>query len=88
MLNMPDQEAMDLMQQQTFQEKEEASGKLQRAKLSSCQLPTYFVGWRGWLRVRDQYRQAKGSAYKLPEFNDRALREGAVPLTALGSLLQ
>src|SRR5262249_48027642 len=45
MLNMPDQEAMDLMEKQTFQEKEEATEKLQRAKLSSCQLPTYFVGY-------------------------------------------
>jgi uncharacterized protein (DUF885 family) len=87
-LNMSDQEAMDLMQKQTFQEKEEASGKLQRAKLSSCQLPTYFVGWRGWLRVREQYRQARGAAYKLSEFNDKALRAGAVPLSALGGLLQ
>ena len=47
---MTDEEALDLMEKQTFQEKEEATAKLQRAKLSSAQLPTYFVGWRGWLR--------------------------------------
>jgi uncharacterized protein (DUF885 family) len=88
MLNMSEQEALDLMQKQTFQEKEEAEGKLQRAKLSSCQLPTYFVGWRGWMRVREEYRQAKGSSFSLQEFNDRALKEGAVPLTALGNLLK
>lgn len=87
MLNMTDQEALDLMQKQTFQEKEEATGKLQRAKLSSCQLPMYFLGWRGWLRVRDQYKQAKGAAYSLAEFNDRALQQGAVPLTVLAQLL-
>src|SRR5262249_21829645 len=56
MLNMTDQEAMDLMQKKTFQEKEEATGKLQRAKLSSTQLPTYYVGWRGWRKVRDDYQ--------------------------------
>jgi uncharacterized protein (DUF885 family) len=88
MLNMTDQEALDLMEKQTFQEKEEAEGKLQRAKLSSCQLPMYFVGWRGWLRVRDEYKQAKGAAYSLAEFNDRALKEGAVPLPVLSRLLQ
>ena len=87
MLNMTDQEAMDLMQQQTFQEKEEASGKLQRAKLSSCQLPMYFVGWRGWLRVRDGYKQKKGAAYSLSAFHDSALKEGAVPLSKLDGLL-
>lgn len=41
---MTDQQALDLMQVDTFQEKEEATGKLQRAKLSSCQLPVYLVG--------------------------------------------
>jgi uncharacterized protein (DUF885 family) len=88
MLNMTDQEAMDLMQQQTFQEKEEASGKLQRAKLSSCQLPMYFVGWRGWLRVRDAYKKKRGADFSLAAFHDSALKEGAVPLTMLNGLLQ
>ena len=81
-MGMTDQEALDLMQKRTFQEAEEATAKLQRAKLSSCQLPTYFVGWRGWNRIRDERR-----GMKLPEFNDRALKQGAVPLTALGGLL-
>jgi uncharacterized protein (DUF885 family) len=88
MLNMTDQEAMDLMEQQTFQEKEEASGKLQRAKLSSCQLPMYFLGWRGWLRVRGTYKANKGAAYSLSAFHDSALKEGAVPLPVLEHVLQ
>ena len=88
MLNMTDQEAMNLMEQQTFQEEEEASGKLQRAKLSSCQLPMYFLGWRGWLRVRDAYKRKKGASYRLAEFHDSALKEGAVPLPVLERLLQ
>ncbi len=88
MLNMTDQEALDLMEKQTFQEHEEATAKLQRAKLSSGQLPMYYVGWRGWVKLRDEYKQAKGSAFSLPEFQDRALKEGAVPLPALGTLLK
>jgi uncharacterized protein (DUF885 family) len=87
-LNMPDQEALDLMEKMTFQETEEANGKLQRAKLSSCQLPMYLVGWRGWISVRERYKQANGASYTLADFNDKALREGAVPLTTLGHLLQ
>jgi uncharacterized protein (DUF885 family) len=88
MLNMTDQEAMDLMQKQTFQEKEEAAGKLQRAKLSSAQLPMYFLGWRGWLKVREDYKRAKGASYSLSGFHDAALKQGAVPLPALGELLK
>ena len=87
MLNMPDQEALDFMQKDTFQEAEEATAKLQRAKLSSAQLPAYFVGWRGWLAVRDKYRQAKGAAFRLPDFHDAALKQGAVPLPELAPLL-
>lgn len=87
MLGMTDQEALDLMEKQTFQEKEEAQGKLQRAKLSSAQLPTYFAGWRGWLSVREDYKKAKGSAYNLTTFNDTALKQGAVPLPSLGKLM-
>ncbi len=88
MLNMTDQEALDLMEKQTFQEVEEATAKLQRAKLTSAQLPMYYVGWRAWLKARDEYRQAKGSAFTLADFNDRALKEGAVPLPVLSSLLK
>jgi len=86
-MGMTDQEAMDLMLNKGFQEKEEAGAKLQRAKLTSCQLPTYFAGWRDWLRVREQYRAAKGTAFRLSEFHKRALEEGAVPLPALARIL-
>jgi uncharacterized protein (DUF885 family) len=85
--DMTDQQALDLMEKDTFQETEEATAKLQRAKLSSCQLPTYFVGWRNWLRVREHYRTVKGADYNLHDFHDRALKEGAVPLPRLAQLL-
>jgi len=86
-MGMTDQQALDLMMKDTYQEKEEATAKLQRAQLSSCQLPTYFVGWQGWLDVREHYKQRKGSAYSLKEFNERALKESGVPLPALDTLL-
>jgi len=87
-MGMTDQQAMDLMMKDTYQEKEEATAKLQRAQLSSCQLPTYFVGWKGWLDVREHYKQRKGPAYSLKGFNERALKESGVPLPALDTLLQ
>jgi uncharacterized protein (DUF885 family) len=87
-MNMTDQQALDLMINDTFQEKEEATAKLQRAQLTSCQLPTYFVGLRGWLDTREEYKKRKGSAFVLSEFHDAALKKSAVPLPALGPLLQ
>ncbi len=84
---MTDDQAMELMEKQGFQEHEEAVAKLQRAKLSSTQLPTYFAGWRDWLRVREAVKQAKGSAFSLHDFHDAALKEGGVPLPVLARLL-
>jgi uncharacterized protein (DUF885 family) len=86
-MGMTDKEALDLMIDQTFQEKEEATAKLQRAQLSSCQLPTYFAGWKGWLEAREQFKQKKGSAFLLRDFHERALKESAVPLPVLNRLL-
>lgn len=87
-MGMTDQQALDLMINDTFQEKEEATAKLQRAQLSSCQLPAYFVGLRGWLDMREEYKKRKGSAFVLSQFHDVALKESAVPLPALKQLLQ
>ncbi len=87
-MGMTDQQALDLMINDTFQEKEEATAKLQRAQLSSCQLPTYYAGWKGWLEAREQFKQRQGSAYTLRMFHDAALKESAVPLPVLELLLQ
>ncbi|HTR36141.1 MAG TPA: DUF885 domain-containing protein [Bryobacteraceae bacterium] len=87
-MGMTEQQAMDLMVNDTFQEKEEATAKVQRAQLSSCQLPMYFIGWRGWLEAREAYKQRKGAAYQLSAFHDAALKESAVPIPDLGKLLQ
>lgn len=87
-MGMTDQQALDLMINDTYQEKEEATAKLQRAQLSSCQLPTYYSGWKGWLEVREHEKQRKGSSFSLKEFHERALKESAVPLPVLDTLLQ
>ncbi|MDP9082462.1 MAG: DUF885 domain-containing protein [Pseudomonadota bacterium] len=87
-MGMTDQEALDLMTKQTYQEIEEATAKLQRAKLSSCQLPTYYAGYKGWLAVREHYQAQQGAGFKLKQFHESALREGAVPLPVLDRLLR
>ncbi len=43
--------ALDLMMTQGFQEQAEATRKLRRAKLSSTQLSTYYVGYREMLEI-------------------------------------
>ena len=87
-LRMTDQQALDLMIKSTYQESEEANAKLQRAKLSSCQLPTYYAGYKGWLDVREHYQAKHGAGFNLKAFHEAALKQGAVPLPVLDGLLQ
>jgi uncharacterized protein (DUF885 family) len=86
-MGMSDAEALDLMTKDTYQELEEATAKLQRAKLTSCQLPTYYAGYKGWLAVREHFAATHGDAMTLKQFHEAALREGAVPLPVLDELL-
>jgi uncharacterized protein (DUF885 family) len=84
---MTDDEALDLMIHQTFQERQEAVAKLKRAKLTSCQLPTYFAGWQAWLKLRAAYQAKEGNRFNLAEFHDVALKEGALPMPDVSNLL-
>jgi uncharacterized protein (DUF885 family) len=86
-MGMTDRQALDLMTKGAYQETEEATAKLQRAKLSSCQLPTYYAGFKGWLAVREHFKNTHGDAVTLKQFHEAALREGAVPLPVLDELL-
>ena len=85
-MGMTDQQALDLMTEQAYQETEEATAKLQRAKLTSCQLPTYYAGLQGWLAAHDAYK-SKFPSRSDKQFREAALREGAVPLPELDKLL-
>jgi uncharacterized protein (DUF885 family) len=86
-MGMTDAQALDLLTRGTYQEMEEATEKLQRAKLSSCQLPTYYAGYKGWLDVREHYQARHGSSFSLKQFHENALKEGAVPMPVLDGLL-
>jgi len=86
-LNMTDQQALDLMTKQCFQTQAEAQGKLVRAKLSSTQLPTYFLGTRQWWALRKKYQAAMGGNFTLQEFHDRALDQGPLPVEYLEKIL-
>jgi uncharacterized protein (DUF885 family) len=86
-MDMSDQQALDLMMKDTFQTQAEAEGKLVRAKLSSTQLPTYFVGTRQWWELRKKYQAAKGSSFTLEEFHDRALDQGPLPIEYLEKII-
>jgi uncharacterized protein (DUF885 family) len=86
-MGMTDDEAMTFMMKDAFQTRAEAEGKLERAKLTSTQLPTYYVGTSEWWRLRHAYETAKGSSFTLADLHDRALDEGPLPVPWLEEIL-
>ena len=64
---MTEQEAMDLMMNEGFQEEGEAAGKWRRAILTSAQLSTYYVGniEMNDIRARWEKKHGKGELKKL-----------------------
>ncbi|MGO9241771.1 MAG: DUF885 domain-containing protein [Bryobacteraceae bacterium] len=86
-MNLTDDEAMALMMGRTFQEREEAVAKVQRAKLASCQLPTYFTGYTEWKRLRAAAERQAGKSFQAGAFHERALREGALPMKSLATVM-
>jgi uncharacterized protein (DUF885 family) len=86
-MNMTDKEAMDLMVNECFQTQAEADGKLRRAKLSSTQLPTYYVGKKDWLQLRKDYQAAMGAKFNLAEFHNKVLDQGPLPIMYLRQIV-
>jgi uncharacterized protein (DUF885 family) len=86
-MEMTDQQALDLMTKESFQTQAEAEGKLRRVKLSSTQLPTYYVGIREWFALRQKYQAAAGKKFDMLKFHDRVLDEGPLPVPVVEKLV-
>ena len=86
-MGMTDEQAMDLMTKDAFQTQAEAQGKLLRAKLSSTQLPTYYVGLREWFALRKEYQAKAGNRFDMLKFHDMVLDQGALPVPVVGKLV-
>jgi uncharacterized protein (DUF885 family) len=82
-----DRWALDLMRRYGFQEEAEAVRKLRRAKVSSTQLSTYFVGYLDLLDLMDDYRAARGDDFSLKGFNETLLSFGTIPPRAVRRLM-
>jgi len=82
-----DRWALDLMRRTGFQEEAETKGKLRRAKVTSTQLSTYFVGLVEMTRMVDDARRSAGSGFKQRAFFDRLLSYGTIPPRDVRALL-
>src|SRR5206468_1322703 len=85
--NMNEQEAMDLMMKQTLQQEGEAVAKWKRARLTSAQLSTYFVGATEHLDLRAAEEKKLGSDFDLKKYNDQVISYGSPPVKFVRELM-
>jgi len=86
--NFSDDDAMKLLVGRGFQTEGEAFGKVQRAKQSSCQLSTYFVGRTAFYRLRQDVQTKRGDAFDLSKYHEEVLSHGTLAVKYLPELVK
>jgi len=84
---MSEQEAMDLMTKQAFQQEGEAVAKWKRARLTSAQLSTYFVGVTEHLDLWDRAKSKAGASFDQKKYNDQVISFGSPPVKYVRELM-
>jgi uncharacterized protein (DUF885 family) len=85
--NMSEQQAMDLMMKEGFQQEGEAVAKWKRARLTSAQLSTYFVGASEHLELREKARAKWGPSFDEKKYHDQVLSYGSPPVKYVRELM-
>ena len=85
--NMSEKEAMDLMTKEGYQQEGEAVAKWKRARLTSAQLSTYFVGATEHLDLRAATQKKLGNQFNLKKYNDQVISYGSPPVKYVRELM-
>ena len=85
---MTDDEAMKFLTEDAFQSEGEARLKLVRAKQSSVQLSTYFVGRMAHYRLHQQIEREMGGKFTLADYHDAMIATGSIPVKYLPELVR
>jgi uncharacterized protein (DUF885 family) len=85
---LSDEQALKYLVEEAFQSEGEAVGKIIRAKQSSCQLSTYFVGRMAFYRLRQEIARDQGARFDLGRYHEAALAHGTLPVKYLPELVR
>ena len=84
---MTDAEAMKFLVEDAFQSEGEAKLKVIRAKQSSVQLSTYFVGRMAHYRLRQSVQRQSGDRFNLGRYHEAVLANASIPTRYLPELV-
>ncbi|MEQ8909761.1 MAG: DUF885 domain-containing protein [Vicingaceae bacterium] len=85
--NFTEEDAMQLLMKEAFQEKSEAVGKWRRARLSQVQLCSYFTGFYEIMQLRDELKLKMGDNFDLKKFHEKFLSYGSAPVKYIRKLM-
>jgi uncharacterized protein (DUF885 family) len=85
---MSDAEAMKFLTEEAFQSEGEAKLKVIRAKQSSVQLSTYFVGRMAHFRLRQQIERELDNKFDLGRYHEAVISPGSIPVKYLPELVR
>jgi uncharacterized protein (DUF885 family) len=85
---MSDEEALTFLMKGCFQSESEALLKIIRAKQSSAQLSTYFVGRTAFYRLRQAVEREQGDKFDLGRYHEAVLDHGTLPVKYLPELVR
>lgn len=84
---MTEDQAMDLLVNQAFQQEAEAKGKWKRATLSQVQLCSYFTGFHEIMELRNELKDQDQSDFNLKGFHEEFLSFGSAPVKYVRELM-
>lgn len=85
---LTDEQALRFLMDDAYQSEGEARLKIIRAKQSSTQLSTYFVGRMAMYRLRQQTQRELGDQFDLGRYHEAVLDHGSVPVKFLPDLVR
>jgi uncharacterized protein (DUF885 family) len=84
---MTDEEALRFLTEDAFQSDGEARLKIIRAKQSSCQLSTYFVGRIAFEKLRRTIQKELGNQFELGRYHEVVMEQSSIPVKYLPELV-
>jgi len=86
-LGAGEEEILDLLRREAFQEETEATNKWLRATLSQVQLTSYFSGYAEIYDFREAEKRRLGNDFVLRDFHNRFLSYGNAPVRVIRELM-
>lgn len=86
-LGMSREEALKLLMEDAFQQKQEAENKWNRVSLTQVQLTSYFTGFTEIYELREEMKKKQGDKFNVKAFNEKLLSYGSAPVKYIRELM-